>query len=314
VPVPNTAPDARATPGTGRTRRDTMLPTLALLAVTAAWGSSFVLVKDLVAELPVADFLAVRFAIAAVALWAIAPRAVGRLSAATRRHGVVLGLLYAGAQLLQTAGLTTISASVSGFVTGSYVVLTPLLAGVLTRERIGRSTWVAVGVATLGLAILTVQGFSIGVGEAVTFAAAVLYAAHIVGLGAWSRPGDAIGLATLQMAVIAVVCTGAALPGGIALPSGAGPWAAMIAVALGAGAFSMLAQTWAQAHLSATRAAIIMTMEPVFAAAFGVAIDADPVTWRLLVGGGLVLAAMYLAELGPRPRRATPPVARLPGE
>jgi drug/metabolite transporter (DMT)-like permease len=296
-----------------RTRSTTLLPALALVSVTAIWGSTFVVIKDLIAEIPVLDFLAVRFGIAALALLLVAPRAVGRLSPQARRRGLGLGLVYGAAQVLQTAGLATVSASVSGFVTGVYVVLTPLLAGWLLRERIPRATWVAVGLATVGLAVLSLQGVAVGLGELLTLLAAALYALHIVGLGAWSRPEDAFGLAIVQMGVIAVVCTLAAAPGGIAVPSTTGGWVAMLYVAIAAGAVAMLAQTWAQAHLTATRAAIIMTMEPVFATLFGVTVDGDPLTARFLLGAGLVLGAMYLAELGPR-RGRDGPVPHLPGE
>jgi len=280
--------------------RRTGLATLALLGVTAAWGSTFFLIKDLLDRIPAADFLALRFGIAAVALAAVSPAAVRRMSSRARRHGLVLGGLYGVAQLLQTVGLGHTEASVSGFITGMYVVATPLLAGWLLRERIPTPVWVAVGLATAGLAVLSLRGIAIGTGEALTFAAAMLYALHIVGLGAWSRPSDAYGLSVLQMAVIAVV---AALPtgyDGITVPSRLDDWAAVLYMALVCGALALLAQTWAQAHLPATRAAIVMTTEPVFAAAFAVALGGESLTGRMLLGGGLVLAAMYLVELSPR--------------
>ncbi len=283
------------TPGSGAA-------TLALIGVTAVWGSTFFLIKDLLLRIPVPDFLAVRFAIAAVALWALAPQSVRRLSATARRRGVALGLLYGAAQLLQTAGLERTSASVSGFITGMYVVLTPVLAAVLLRQRIGAATWLAVALATAGLAVLSLRGLAVGYGEALTFAAAALYALHIIGLGTWSTPGEAYGLSVLQMGVIALVCGVAALPGGVTLPARTGDWLSLLYMALVAGALVLVAQTWAQAHLSATRAAIVMTMEPVFAAGFAVALGGEDPTLRMLSGGTLVLAAMYLVELLPRRR------------
>ena len=274
--------------------------TLALLAVTATWGSTFFLIKDLLDRVPVADFLAVRFTIAAVALFLVAPRAVAQLSPQARRRGVALGLVYGAAQLLQTAGLGHTSASVSGFVTGMYVGMTPLFAALLFRTRVGRTAWIAVGLATVGLALLSLQGFSVGLGELLTLAAAALYALHIVGLGAWSVPGEALGLAVLQIAVIAAVCWAGAAPGGVVLPASGGDWASMLYMALAAGAFALLAQTWAQGHMSATRAAVVMTMEPVFAAGFAVALGGESPTVRMVAGGALVVVAMYLSELGPR--------------
>jgi len=258
------------------------------------------LIKDLLDRVPAADFLALRFCIAAVVLAVVSPAAVRRMSRRARRQGLVLGGVYGVAQLLQTIGLESTDASVSGFITGMYVVATPVLAGWLLRERIPHVVWLAIALSTAGLAVLSLRGLSIGPGEALTFAAAMLYALHIVGLGAWSSTQDAYGLAVLQMAVIAVV---AALPtayDGITLPTRADDWVAVLYMALVSGALALLAQTWAQAHLTATRAAIVMTLEPVFAAAFAVALGGESVTTRMAVGGGLVLAAMYLVELTPR--------------
>ncbi|MGH8776425.1 MAG: DMT family transporter [Jiangellaceae bacterium] len=280
--------------------RGSGLATFGLLAVTAAWGSTFFLIKDLLDRVPVADFLAVRFTIAAVALWLVAPHAVARLSPLARRRALVLGLVYGAAQLLQTAGLGHTSASVSGFVTGMYVVFTPLLAAGLFRTPVGRSAWAAIMLAAGGLALLSLQGLALGLGESLTLAAAALYALHIVGLGAWSSPSDALGLSVLQMAVIAGVCWVGAVPGGVVLPATGADWASMLYMALVAGALALVVQTWAQAHMSATRAAIVMTMEPVFAAGFAVALGGEPLTARMFGGGALVLAAMYLSELGPR--------------
>jgi drug/metabolite transporter (DMT)-like permease len=189
---------------------------------------------------------------------------------------------------------------VSGFITGMYVVCTPLFAAVLLRTRIGPMTWVAVGIAVTGLGILTLSGFSVGYGEALTLVAAMVYALHIVGLGAWSSPADAIGMSILQCCVIAVVCTVAALPGGIVLPQRASDWVSVVYMALFAGAAALLGQTWAQAHLPPTRSAIIMSMEPVFAAFFAVLFGNESLTNRMLVGGGLVLTAMLIVELVPR--------------
>ncbi len=291
--------DRPATP-TGRTLS---LPTLGLLAVTAAWGSTFFLLKDVVTRLPVADFLALRFVVAAAAVTLLAPRALGRLTADERRHGFLLGLVYGVGQVLQTTGLQTTSASVSGFLTGMYVVFTPVLGAVLLRARTTAVTWVAVALATVGLGVLSLQGFAIGSGEALTVASAVLYALHIVGLGRWSRPGSALGLTIVQLWVVALVCLVAGVPGGLTLPSRADDWAVLVFMALVAGAAALVVQTWAQAHLAPARAAVIMTMEPVWAGLFAVLLGGEVLTGRVLLGGGIVLAAMYLVEVGPGQRR-----------
>jgi drug/metabolite transporter (DMT)-like permease len=285
------------------TRRTTLLATAALLGMTATWGSTFFLIHDLLARMPTLDFLAVRFALAGVLMLAVAPRAVARLSPSSRRSALVLGLLYGVAQILQTAGLAHTPASVSGFITGMYVVATPLLAAVLLRTRIAGLTWGAVALAVVGLAVLTLDGLSVGYGEAITLVAAVLYALHIVGLGAWSNAREALGMSIVQILVIAAVCLVATAPDGrLVLPATTGDWLSVVYMAVFPGALALLGQTWAQAHLAPTRAAIIMSMEPVFAAFFAVLLGGESAGWRMLVGGSLVLAAMLVVELAPRRR------------
>ena len=182
--------------------------------------------------MPALDFLAVRFSIAAVLLL-VAPRGAAAGSPprpAARR--VVLGGLYGVAQILQTAGLAHTPASVSGFITGMYVVATPLFAAVLLRSRITGITWAAVALAAGGLGVLTLDGFSVGYGEALTLVAAMLYALHIVGLGAWSTPRDALGMSILQVVVVAVICLVASAPHGIVLPDNGRDWLSVVYMAV----------------------------------------------------------------------------------
>jgi drug/metabolite transporter (DMT)-like permease len=277
--------------------------------MTAAWGSTFFMIKDVVTRIPVPDLLALRFAIAAVALAVVAgPRL--RMSTVTLQRGLLLGFLYGIAQLLQTFGLAHTAASVSGFLTGLYVVLTPLLSAAILRTRIPPAVWAASVLATAGLGVLSLQGFAIGYGELLTVASAVVYALHIVALGRMSQPGTALQLSVVQMATIAVICGVAAAPGGLQLPATGLDWVIVIYLALIAGALTMLLQTWAQARVEASRAAVIMAMEPVWAAAFAVAFGGESVTVRMIIGGGAILAAMYLVELAPR--RASAVRAREP--
>jgi drug/metabolite transporter (DMT)-like permease len=281
-------------------RRTSLLATLTLLAITATWGSTFFLIKDLLDRVPVLDFLAVRFAIASVGLALLFPRALGRLGRRSWRQAGVLGLLYGVAQIMQSAGLAHTPASVSGFITGTYVVATPIFAAGLLGTRITPLTWGAVLLAMAGLGVLTLSGFSVGYGEALTFVAALVYALHIVGLGAWSDATKAPGMAIVQLMTITVVCTVMTLPDGITLPSTGRDWLSVVYMAMFAGAFAMAGQTWAQAHLPPTRTAIIMSMEPVFAALFAVLLGGEDLTTRMLVGGLMVLTAMLVAELVPR--------------
>jgi len=272
-----------------------------LVGITAVWGSTFFLIRDVVRVLPPTDFLAVRFTIAAAAMVAVFWRPMLALTKREVQIGVGLGMLYAVAQILQTVGLSHTEASRSGFITGTYVVLTPIFTAILLRERIPASTWAAVLMATAGLATLSLSGLGTGAGfgfgEGVTLLAAAVYALHILGLGRYSSPATAAGLSAVQMVVIAAVSLVVAAPGGIELPTGRGEWASVLYMALIAGAVAIWAQTWAQSHLTATRAAIVMTLEPVFAAGFAVALGGESLTSRMLLGGAMVLAAMYTVEL-----------------
>jgi drug/metabolite transporter (DMT)-like permease len=289
------------------TARSRHVATLLLVGATAIWGSTFFLIRDVVRVLPPTDFLAVRFTIAAVAMVAVFWRPMLALGRRELAIGVGLGALYAVAQILQTVGLAHTQASRSGFITGTYVVLTPIFGAILLRDRIPRSTWLAVLMATAGLATLSLNGLGggFGFGEGVTLIAAAVYALHIIGLGRYSSPGAAAGLSAVQMVAIAAVSLIAAAPGGIKLPSGAGGWTSVLYMALAAGAVAIWAQTWAQSHLSAARAAIVMTLEPVFAAGFAVAWGGESMTLRMLLGGAMVLAAMYTVELIGRRTDAT---------
>jgi drug/metabolite transporter (DMT)-like permease len=199
----------------------------------------------------------------------------------------------------------------SSSISSEDVVATPLFAALLLKERIGRSVWIAVAAATVGLSVLSLQGLSISSGVGLVFVSAMLYALHIVGLGLWSDTGNVFGLSIVQMAVICLVCTTISAPNGIDPPQTGEGWASLLYMALIAGSLTILGQTWAQAHLSSTRAAIIMTMEPVWATFFAVLFGGESLTTRMLVGGAFVLAAMYIVELSPG-RRSEPEVTHLP--
>ncbi|HVB05487.1 MAG TPA: DMT family transporter [Acidimicrobiales bacterium] len=276
----------------------TRLAVVLLVLVTAAWGSTFLLVKDVIGEMPAMRFLALRFVLAALALVVLRPRALFALPLPLLGRGMLLGGFLAGGYVFQTLGLEHTSAAVSGFVTGLAVVFTPLLAWPLLGHRCAPSTLVAVAVATSGLAVLSLRGAQLGVGELLTVLGALCYALQIVGLGAWARAGELYRLTVLQLLTVAVICTAAALPGGLALPSGALSWFGVVATALLATAIAFVVQSWAQSFISPTRAAIIFTLEPAFAGLVAY-LGGETFGWPVLVGGVLVVTAMFLAELGP---------------
>ncbi len=275
-------------------------PTLALVGVTAIWGSTFVVVQHAIEKMPVTDFLTWRFTMAALAMLLLRPRSVAALGRSGRQAGVLLGLALGTGYLLQTLGLQHTSAAVSGFITGMFVVLTPLGAAVLLGTRPGWTAWGAVALATVGLGLLSLHGLSVGSGELLTLGCAAAFSLHIVGLGQWAASHDAFGLAVVQLLTTAALCAVVAVPGGLAVPPDKGVWGALALTALAATALAFVVQTWAQAHLPPTRAAVVMTMEPVFAGLFAVAVNGDALGPKTLLGAALVLGAMVLTEVGPR--------------
>ncbi|MHA6508170.1 DMT family transporter [Tessaracoccus sp. Y1736] len=279
--------------------RKPTVATLALLVVTAIWGSTFFIIKDAVSKIDPIDFLAVRFAVGAAIPAFVFWRRLSRLTATQWQIGLALGCLYGLAQIVQTVGLQTTAASVSGFITGTYVVLTPIIMWIAFKARLNVRTWVAVALALAGLAVLSLTGLGNGgVGEALTLVGAALYAVHIVLLDRWSRSMHAMSLAIVQLIGVALTTGFLGLPGGYHVPADPGVWGAIVYTAIMAGIVTMLLQTWAQRHITPTRVALLMTFEPVFASAFAVGFGGEAVTIRLVAGGALILLATLIGIRG----------------
>lgn len=276
---------------------------LALLLVAAVWGSTFPISKDLLTRISVNDYLAVRFALAALVLALVNPRAVRRISRRQALLGIQLGLIYGVAQWLQFAGLTTAAATVSAFLVSMYVVVTPLLAALVFRLPVSRQTRIAVVVAASGVMVMSLRGWSFGTGEALTLLSSVLYAVHILTTGRLVRTGEAHVVTVMQMATIAVLTAVPTVPNGIETPSGA-DWIPLLYLALAAGALAMFVQAWAQPRMGVAQASVVMVTEPVWAAIFAVAFWHEVLDARTLIGAALVLTAAALVLLDPRrPRR-----------
>lgn len=279
------------------------LAPLSLLFMAVLWGSTFFVLHDMLDRIDAADLLAVRFTIAAVVFGAVVHRKL-LWSRTTVRQGAILGLIFGSAQLLQTYGLAHTSASISGFLTGLYVVVTPILEGLLLKARVRQRVWLAVALATVGLAALTIVPGAgttrFGIGEALTVASALVYAIHIIYTGRVATQDKAVTLAVVQTAGVAVVCTIAALPGGIGLPQRASDWWAVLYMALLCGALTAVLQVWAQSKVSPTRAAVIMSTEPIWAATFAIMAGQEPFSMRTLLGGTAMVIAMVLSSLPDR--------------
>ncbi len=273
------------------------IASVALVGITAVWGYTFLVVQDAVAQMPVMDFLAWRFLVATVVMIALRPTCLRGVTRLELLRGIGLGAILGLGYITQTYGLRYTSAAISGFITGMFVVLTPVMSWVLLRRKTNRNTWLVVALATVGLALLSLNGWSVGIGELLTLGCAVFFAIHIVGLGEWSSQYDPYAFALLQIGAVAVISLIAAIPGGIAMPPGPGVWAVVVITGVVATAVAFVVQTWAQSLVSATRAAVVMTMEPVFAGLFAVVIGGNQLTPRTLGGAACVLAAMLIINL-----------------
>jgi drug/metabolite transporter (DMT)-like permease len=286
-----------------------LLPVLLLSLSAVIWGSTFFLAKGLVSHHSPLSVLMLRFALAGLAMWLVRPGCLRGLSRQTWLRAVMLGGVYGAAQVPHYYGLRLTSASTAGFLVGTYVVVTPVLAFVLLRRRPSTLALVGVASALAGLAVFSwpspgagagsggSSGLGLGPGELLCLAAAALYALMIVAMGAWSLPGQAWALTTVQMLTMAVVMVVPASVQGIDVPTSAADWWVLAYLALGAGALGVGIQTWAQARLEDTQAAVIMSGEPMWAALLAVTFTAEQWSGRLVVGGALLLAANVVTAL-----------------
>jgi drug/metabolite transporter (DMT)-like permease len=271
-----------------------MAALFALIAVTAVWGVTFVQVKDAVAIYPLLPFLALRFAIASLTLSPGARRVKGLGRSGLGAAALAGGLLAAG-YVLQTFGLQRTSVSSAGFVTGMYVVLTPLIALVLFRLRVGATAWVGAALATGGLAMLAgVHGGST-VGDLLVLGAAAVYSLQIVLMERYAPRYDAVAFTLVEMVVAFAGLSIAAIPTA-AVPHGWTVWGALLVTGIFASALGFLVQTWAQQQTSATRTALVFTLEPVWAAIFGYTLAGDRLGALGWGGCAVIMAGIVLAE------------------
>jgi len=270
----------------------------ALLSVSAAWGFAFVVMKDAIERQTVNNFLFSRFVLAVVVMLLIRPQCLKYFNKDLLVRASTAGLFLGAGYILQTLGLKLTGAAITGFITGLYVVFTPLIAAVVLKARITLITWGCVGIATLGLALLSLQGWSIGFGELLVLGSAFAFGAHIIALGKWSSGRDAYAMTVVQLAMCALLTGLASLfEGGYQLPPDDGVWATVIFTAVVCTAVAFVIQTWSQAHMSTTKVAVILTMEVVFAALFAIVFGGETLTLQKALGGVLVVIAMFVIVL-----------------
>lgn len=270
---------------------------VALILVTAVWGVTFVQIKDALELYPLFAFLAVRFAIASATLAVPGGRRLRSLGRHGVAAGVLLGSFLAIGYGFQTAGLDLTTVSGAGFITGMYVVLTPVVAYLLFRDRIGLAGALGVGLAFTGIAMLSGVDSGSATGNLLVLAGTVAYAFQIAVTGRFAPRYDPLALTLVQMlTALAGFGAIALVLGELEVPRGWTVWGALVVTGVFASALAYLIQTWAQRRTSATRVAVIYAMEPVFAGCFGFALAGDRLGALGWTGCAVILLGILVSE------------------
>jgi drug/metabolite transporter (DMT)-like permease len=265
-----------------------------LLATAAIWGGSFVVMKDALEKQNVYSFLATRFLIASLIMFAVRPGVFKGLSRKFVIRSVIAGCFLVGGYTFQTLGLTLTTVSNTGFITGLYLVFAPLISWLVLKRKFYKAHGIAVLFAALGLYLIAYDGIEIGLGETLVLISAVLWGGHIVILSEWSDGKNNYALTLIQILVSAFILMMLSILNGYESPPDYSVWNAIILTALFATVFAFFMQTKAQSVLTATAAAVLLAMEVPFALLFGLYFNNDPLTARIVIGGALIMLAMSL--------------------
>jgi drug/metabolite transporter (DMT)-like permease len=250
--------------------------------------------KDSLERQDVISFLATRFLIAGLLMFAYRPYSLMGLGKTLWIRAVFLGFLLAAGFIFQSVGLTKTTVSSTGFITGLYLVFTPLISWLILKRHILRLQLLAVFVATLGLYLIAYNGVEFGFGELLVLISAIIFAIQIVALGEWSDGKNAYPLTLIQILVSALLFLIISFRDGYQVPPDSSVWTAILFTALFATFLGFLIQVKAQAVMTATAAGVVLAMEVPFAFIFGLYFDNDPLTLRIVSGGTLVMTAMAM--------------------
>lgn len=285
----------------------TRLAVIALLGVGFVWGAAFVLMKDAIEQQPYMDFLATRFSIAAIAMILLRPRVALSFKPGDLKFGSIIGIVLGFGFITQTIGLSLTTAATSGFLTGMYVVFTPLIAWLFTRKRFSVRVIVGVVLVAIGLAIFSGAAADIEfqIGQLWLVACAVFFAIHILLLGAFGKGRDSYRMAMTQITFAAITCWAFALVDGYQPPPNGEVWFAILFTALLSTVIAFWVQTWAQTLIDPARVALLITSEVIFTALLAVGLGQEPLTVAMVVGGGIMLTAMLIVEW---PTKAEPEI------
>jgi len=273
-----------------------LLAIIALVVVTIVWGATFVVMKPAIEQQPFFDFLAFRFTIAGLIMIAVKPTVLKYFTPRLLLRALVLGLLLGASYITQTIALEQTTAAITGFLTGLYVVATPILSWLIFRQKIRGRVWVGSVLALVGLGVISITGGAFDWAQLWGVACAVLFAVHIVLLGRWSPGLNTYALTVVQLLVVAAIMWVGAAPDGIQAPPNGDVWFAVLFSAVLATSFAFFMQAWAQARMEASRVAVILTLEVVFAALIAVLVGQETLSLKTIIGGLLIVVAMFVVE------------------
>jgi drug/metabolite transporter (DMT)-like permease len=283
-----------------------LLADIALGVCALIWGTTFVVIKDALANVSVVAYLALRFGLAAIVMAIIYGRTLRDLTRPAVSAGVQIGVFMFGGYVFQIAGLKYTTPSKAAFVTGMFVVFVPILLALFGHRRISIWIWLGAGAAFVGLYFLTLSpgGFGeLNRGDPIVFVCAIMFALHMIFIGRYVGRHSVAVLSFLQVATTAVLSIALLL-----LTAAAGwehprvVWTgylvfAILLTALGATVLGFSLQTWAQQYASPSHAAILVSLEPVFAALTSLLLAREHLGRRVLLGAALIFVGILVAEL-----------------
>lgn len=274
---------------------------LLLLSVAIAWGVTFLMVQDAINTTPVYSFLFFRFFLASIIMFFISYKFLNLLDKKTIIYGIVLGILLFSAFATQTFGLSYTQSSIVAFITGLNVIFVPFLGYLFFKEKIKLNVFIATLIAIIGLYLLTMSGtLQFGKGEFLTLICAVLFALQIIFTGKFSKEVNVFLLVLFQLITVTILSLLFSLTldyTTFAIPYDYAFFKAVIITAVFATVYAFLIQTYMQQFTSATKTAIIFTMEPVSAAIFAYITVNEILTTIQLIGALFIIIATLIAEL-----------------
>lgn len=271
---------------------------LALLTAAVIWGSSFIVMKDAVDDVPVFQLLALRFTLAGLLLALIFRRRLMCCGRGLLRHGAVCGVLLLCAYATQTFGLMTTSPGTNAFLTAVYCVMVPFMAWGFHRKRPTAYNWIAAVMCIGGIGLISLSGdLSIGTGEWLTLLSGVFYALHIMALSHFGEQDDPVVLTIVQFAVVAALswlCT-LLTERGAAFPSPT-VWPQLLYLTVFATAATLVLQSVGQSLTPPSQSAILLSLESVFGVLFSVMMGKEALTFQLGCGFALIFISVIISE------------------